>query len=263
MVRMQPLKRGALMLVGAIIAGASGAYFAERYLDQRAMAIENALRSDYATRSVIVAGSDLPKGTALGDRHVALRDMPSRYLHQQALSPKDWKQINGTTLTTAIDSGEPILPSHTLQEANTRLAQLVSIGDRAITIPANGSAAIAGLLHPGDRLDLMLTHRRSEGEQTQSLLKNVPILATGERTTRGRGDSQSTRYRNLTLAVSPTQAARITHAMAIGEIQVALRGDDDHRLAAIPQVDQSMLMRAANTQQTTMPVVEVIIGGQL
>ena len=260
---MQPLKRGAFMLVGAIIAGASGAFFAERYLNQRAIAIENSLRSEYATRSVIVAGGDLAKGTALADQHVALRDMPNRYVHAQALGAKDWQQIAGTTLTTAIDAGEPILPSHTLEDANTRLAQLVSIGDRAITIPANGSAAIAGLLHPGDRLDLMLTHRGSEGEQTQSLLKNVPILATGERTTRGRGDSPSTRYRSLTLAVSPTQAARITHAMAIGEIQVALRGSDDHQLAAIPQIDRNMLMRTARTEPTVTPAVELIIGGQL
>lgn len=260
---MQPLKRGAFMLIGAIIAGASGAYFADRHLDQRAMAIENTLRSDYATRSVIVAGRELSKGTTLGDGHVALRDMPNRYLHKHALSANDWQQIAGTTLTTAIAAGEPILPSHTLQDARTRLAQLVSIGDRAITIPANGSAAIAGLLHPGDRVDLMLTHRRSEGEQTLSLLKNVPILATGERTTRGRGDSLSTRYRSLTLAVSPTQAARITHAMAIGEIQVALRGDDDHQLAAIPSVDQSMLMRPINAEQTVAPAAEIIIGGQL
>jgi len=259
---MQPLKRGVLMLAGALIAGTGGAFLGARHLEQRATALEQALRSDYATQPVIVAGQDLTQGTALADIHVALRDMPATYLHQQALSAEQWPQIAGATLTSSINAGEAILPSHTQQDARVRLAKLLSAGDRAITIPANGSAAIAGLLHPGDRVDLLLTHRRSEGEQTQPLLDNVPLLATGERTQKTSTSAASNGYRNLTLAVSPRQAARITHAMAIGQIQVTLRGDGDHALADITPIDDAALMRANNPDQPHAPGAEVIIGGE-
>ncbi|MDR9433291.1 MAG: Flp pilus assembly protein CpaB [Spiribacter sp.] len=257
---MRPLQRGALMLVGAVVAGFAGAYFGERHLANRAAQIEASLRADYATREVVVASKNLTKGTQLHERHVALRKMPITYLHERALNPNQWSQLAGNTLTTTIAAGEVILPSQVHRDARARLAELVSSGDRAITIPVSGSAAIAGLLHPGDRLDLLLTYRSSDTEETLPLLDDVPILATGERTLETTMPKATAGYRSITLAVSPAEAARITHAMTVGEIRVVLRGDNDH---------ETMPFAAVNTAAITQPStpinrteqVELIIGG--
>ncbi len=261
---MQPLKRGAFLMLGAVVAGSAGVYFGERHLSQRAAATEAALRSEHATETVVVAKRDLAQGTTLNADQVALRDMPVTYIHQRAVRKADWGRIAGGILSDPVNAGEPLLPSQLRQSANARLAELVEVGDRAITVPVSGSAAIAGLLNPGDRVDLMLTHRQSDHEQTIPLLSDVPLLATGQRTSPLNQDERARRYTNITLAVSPMQAARITHALAMGSIHVVLRADDDDRPVTAYRIDAPSLIGAAPTPEpdAAPAAVEVIIGGQ-
>lgn len=261
---MSPTKRGVLLIVGALIAGGAGIGFGDRHLQQRAEAIEAELRSDHATRSVIVARDDLPKGSQLSRETVALREMPLAFTHDSALADSAWSRIAGRTLDRPITAGRAILPAHVKGDDRARLAEQITPGDRAITIPVSGSAEIAGLLAPGDRLDLMLTYRDRSQRETVPLLADIPILATGARLGDTRTGQGPGRYDDLTLAVSPVEAARITHALAIGDIHVVLRADTDdtpvegYRIDATALIDKS---HAADSD-SSRPDVELIIGGQ-
>ena len=261
---MSPMKRGVLLVTGALIAGGAGIWFGDRHLEQRASALEAELRSDHATRPVIVARDDLPEGARLTRDTVAIRDMPVTFTHDSALADTAWSRIAGRTLDRDIAAGRAILPAHVEDTDRARLADQIAPGDRAITIPVSGGAEIAGLLGPGDRLDLMLTHRDDGGRETVPLLADIPILATGAelgdaRTTRGPG-----RYDDLTLAVSPLEAARITHALAIGDIHVVLRADTDNAPVDGYRIDAAALTDNGPEAppDSSAPDIELIIGGQ-
>ncbi|MEX0448400.1 Flp pilus assembly protein CpaB [Spiribacter sp. 221] len=235
---MSPLRRGALLALGALGAGAAGVWFGDRHLEQRAVALEQAYREEHETRQVVVAARDLREGEALVEGNVALRDMPATYVHENAVGGAAWSQLAGRRLRTGIAAGKAVLASHVRETAEARLAERLSPEDRAITIPVSGGADIAGLLNPGDRLDLMLTYRNEGGRETVPLLSDIPILATGAQFTHDGSNASHRGYDDLTVAVSPVEAARITHALAIGEIQVVLRADsadasfEDYRITA-------------------------------
>ena len=261
---MRPLKRGALLAVGAIAAGGVGIWFGDRHLEQRAIEVEKALREDHATRQVIVASGDLAAGDRLAEDNVALREVPATYVHEDAVPGNGWGRLAGGRLRTDIAAGKAILESHIREDVETRLAERLSPGDRAITIPVSGGGDIAGLLNPGDRLDLMLTYRDSGERQTVPLLDDVPILATGMQFTRVGKTGARMGYDDLTVAVSPVEAARITHALAIGEIRVVLRADTDDAPIKGYRIDAEVLM-SDNTRTEDVhdrPPVQLIIGGR-
>ncbi|MEX0430674.1 Flp pilus assembly protein CpaB [Spiribacter insolitus] len=261
---MSPLKRGALLTLGALAAGAAGVWFGDRHLAQRAMALEASYREAHETRQVIVAARDLAEGRLLAEDDVALREVPATYLHDDAVSAAGWGGLADARLRTAIAAGKPILPSHIRNTVQTRLAERISPGDRAITIPVSGGGEIAGLLTPGDRLDLMLTHRNAAERQTVPLLDDVPILATGAQFNPDPESDPRMGYDDLTLAVSPVEAARITHALAIGDIRVVLRADSDDGSVRDYRIDAQALTGGERTEDEvdSHPPVELIIGGR-
>ncbi len=261
---MQPITRGILLLLGAAAAGVSGTLLADRHLAQRAAAIESSLRADHATRAVLVANQDLPAGARIDGNRVALRNVPITYLHADAITERGWTEYAGARLKTAVGAGEPILPVQLRRDETTRLAELVRAGDRALTLPVSGVSAMAGLLNPADRVDLLLTYRAEGAQRTIPLLADIPIIATGGRfAARRQGDAGGPErtYRDITLAVSPVEAARITQARAMGDIRLVLRGDDDD--AALPDflVDADAI--TGRERETAVDAVELIIGGRL
>ena len=261
---MTPVKRGLLLVTGALLAGGAGIWFGDRHLEQRASALEAQLRSDHAERSVIVARDDLPEGSELTRDRVATRDMPVRFTHESALPASDWSRIAGRRLDRDIAAGRAILPAHVRTTERARLAGRITPGDRAITIPVSGGAEIAGLLTPGDRLDLMLTHRNDGERETVPLLADIPILAAGTQFGDAGASRGPGRYDDLTLAVSPLEAARITHALAIGDIHVVLRADTDNAPVDSYRIDATALTEAGSdaTPERAGADVELIIGGR-
>jgi len=257
---MTPLKRGVLLVTGALLAGGAGVWFGDRHLEQRARAVEAELRSTHATRAVIVAGADLPKGSRLTPDRVAVREMPVRFVHEHAFADNAWARIAGRTLTHDLSAGRAILPVHVTDSDRARLADQITPGDRAITIPVSGGAEIAGLLSPGDRVDLLLTHRDDGERTTLPLLADIPILATGARLAVPRDNTRQPGYDDLTLAVSPVEAARITQAVAIGSIHVVLRADRDNAPVDGYRIDTAAITHAPSGD--TPPAVELIIGGE-
>ncbi|RZU98643.1 Flp pilus assembly protein CpaB [Spiribacter vilamensis] len=261
---MNPIKRGVLLVTGALIAGGAGIWFGDRHLEQRASALEAELRSDHATRAVIVARDHLPEGSRLTRDGVAIRDMPVKFTHDSALAAPDWSGIAGRTLKREVAAGRAILPAHVQDTDRARLAEQVKPGDRAITIPVSGGAEIAGLLGPGDRLDLMLTYRNDGERETVPLLADIPILATGSELGDAGTPRGPVRYDDLTLAVSPLEAARITHALAIGDIHVVLRSDTDNAPVDGFRIDAAALIDTGPDADpgNAPPDIELIIGGQ-
>ena len=261
---MSPLKRGALLALGALGAGAAGVWFGDRHLEERAMALEQAFREEHETRQVIVAARDLREGEELVEADVALRDMPATYVHDRAVGAAAWSHLAGRRLRTGIAAGKAVLESHVHETAEARLAERLSPGDRAITIPVSGGGDIAGLLNPGDRLDLMLTYRSDGERETVPLMSDVPILATGAQFTPDALNDSHRGYDDLTVAVSPVEAARITHALAIGEIRVVLRADSDDGSFEDYRITAQALTGVGNTGDDLEhhPPVELIIGGR-
>lgn len=185
---------------------------------------------------VAVAAEDIPPGTRVQRAAVAFREMPEAYVHPDTVRAGEEQQILNRAVSEKISQGQPFLWSNFDQLKSStarRLASAVAKGQRALTIPVDLSGSMAGMLRPGDRVDVLGTFSRAQGSEyaTVTLLQNVLVLATGD--TRGESAEADNpqggprTFPSITVQVDLEEAELLVFAIQRGPINIALRGVDD------------------------------------
>lgn len=163
---------------------------------------------------------------------------------------------NPGTVTNVTDAVERavvrnIAPGDSISDANTaalskgvRLSELVPPGLRAVAIRVTDETSVANLVQPSDRVDVLLVSNAMHSAQTGAqffppveavtLLQNVPVLAVGDMTVAG--GSGKPANRNVTLAVTPEQAAALAMLNTIGTGYLTLRSRSDDSEASVETV---------------------------
>jgi Flp pilus assembly protein CpaB len=116
----------------------------------------------------------------------------------------------------------------------------IGAGMRAITIQTpNESSGVAGLLEPGDRVDLQLTlankHLLIPSIQSgplshapsETLIENIEVLAVDSNLYRAEGDEGGKMSRSVTLIVFEEMIESIARAHELGKLTLTLRGKAD------------------------------------
>lgn len=258
----------ALMIGGALAAGAAAAYFANSYVDRTIDARRQELDAQYQPVRAIVASTDLRPGVVLNGQTVAIREVPRAFLHADAVHADQWSSVAGRVLARGLRSGETVLLSHLAQEAGAGFSAQLVEGMRALTFPVDEEASISGMLAPGDRIDLFFTTTSGNDPITLPLLMNVPVIATGVRTiTNENYLSDRTQapgqYRTVTVSVTPLDAAKITLAQDAGKLTVTLRQPQDDAPTQIARVTKHTLLDGGRSPRAVArrPRVEIILGG--
>ena len=127
------------------------------------------------------------------------------------------------TVLRTIEPGELVLKSKvTGFGENLRVAAQVSEGKRAFTIPINAVSGVAGLIAPGDRVDILLTRAITGELSTSIILQNVLVIATDQT---ANTETSATRVaRTATVEVEPTEASKLALAQQVGKLSLSLRG---------------------------------------
>jgi len=140
-------------------------------------------------------------------------------------------------LVRVIFEGEPLLDGKFLPKGQTRdpIAGIPS-GMRLKTISVDAQKSVAGLLSPGDRVDLQLLVERNERENiihpfTKIFLQNIRVYAVDQTVQRSADGTESrTVAKTVSLIVTPQQANRITLGETLGEISLIPRHPDDEKI---------------------------------
>lgn len=227
-----------LIAVAAIMTAGAAAYLTQGWLNrQRAAVMASAPKAakPKPTVSILVAKKALPSGTFVKQADLRWQPWP-----QGALDPnyilegkRDTKSFAGAVVRRGILAGEPITDARLVKPGDRGfLAAVLAPGLRAISVPVNATSAIAGLVFPGDRVDLLLSHRynvinpddsnkRVTHVVTETVLTNVRVLAIDQST-----DDQKKKPdvpKTATIEVTPRQAEMVTTAMDLGKLSLSLR----------------------------------------
>lgn len=139
------------------------------------------------------------------------------------------------TVLRGIEPGELVLTAKVSGFGqNARVATQVTAGKRAFTIPIDAVRGVAGLIVPGDRVDILLTRTINKSPTTSVILQDVPVIATDQRS-----NKENTRARvakTATVEVDPTQAAKLTLAQSVGKLTLTLRGMNESEDAQVAPV---------------------------
>jgi pilus assembly protein CpaB len=129
---------------------------------------------------------------------------------------------------------------------------------RAVTVPVNTSAGIAGFVFPGDRVDIVLTQEvAGEGPSlkvSETIVRNVRVLATDQRIdSKGEdGKVEVKTFSNVTMEATPRIAEKIAVAQSVGELSLSLRSIAD----STAELERAVATGAVRVPEGTNPADE-------
>lgn len=185
--------------------------------------------------SVLVATTDIPIGTFVKDTHLRWQSWPSEAVHESYIvrpkteaagDPIATLGLVGAVVRRAISAGEPVTKGRIVRPGDRGfLAAVLRPGYRAMAIKVTATSSIAGLVFPGDRVDLILTHTVKRGgldrRASETVLTNVRVLAI-DQTVDDRPDDPKV-GKNATLELTPKQAEMLAVVDEIGKVSLSLR----------------------------------------
>ncbi len=183
------------------------------------------------TAPVWVAMADIKPNDPLTPQNLKLEQWPKEKIPPGALSKLE--EIDGKRTKTALYQGEAVLDKK-LAGHDPGVGQLVPKGFRLFTVQADGMSSHGGLLHPGDRVDLVLYIAKGIGNLdsgTKTILQDIRVFAVNDivRPTDDKAE-ESIIAKTVTLLVTPTQAEKAALASEIGKIRLVMRGPGDDEL---------------------------------
>lgn len=185
-----------------------------------------------AEKPLVVAAQALPMGVVIARGAVKVRNVPENLFPAGAFSRVE--DVLDRPVVAAIQPEEPVLGARLAERGSGfGLGPLIPPGMRAIAVHVNDVVGVAGFILPGMRVDVLVTGRPHDSNDTVSrtVLQNITVLSAGQ-TIQSDGKSQSIIAPVVTLLVNPREAEALTLANAEGRIQLVLRNSNDHGTTA-------------------------------
>jgi pilus assembly protein CpaB len=188
---------------------------------------------------VLVAKKALPVGTIIDADALTLQPWPKELMQgaYYVEGSPDMKNLQGTVVRYAIAAGQPVTRGSLVGPQDRGfLAAALAPGMRAITVPVNVAAGVAGFIFPGDHVDLMLTQQVTGGgdgsplKVSETIVRNIRVLATDQRFTDKDADGKTLvrTFSNVTVEVTPKIAEKVAVAQSLGTLSLALRSIADN-----------------------------------
>ena len=175
---------------------------------------------------------DVEIGEPLTEEMLIARALPEAYVEDRHVYASDLPRVLGVKVSIDLRAGQTLLWTDLTTATRERitLSSRVPKGMRAMTISRTESDAFAGLLRPGDRVDVLLTRPKPGAEQrivTVPLLQNLLVLAVGDSVRAPHEPDPNGRRNGVSLLLTVEQAALLAQAQRNGVLRLILRNADD------------------------------------
>ncbi|TAM62131.1 Flp pilus assembly protein CpaB [bacterium] len=176
-------------------------------------------------RSVLVAVQDIPARAPINAGMLRRELRPASGIDPDAVTDES-KAVGALALIT-IPAGSTLTASKIGRPADTALPVRLAPGMRALTIPVDRVKDVAGMIQPGDRVDVIAIPPRTGNSPpaAATILRGIRVLAIGAKleypsASPGSGDENST---TATLEVTPKQADLLAMADVNTTLRLSLR----------------------------------------
>lgn len=193
---------------------------------------------------ILIAAEPIQAGTLLKETDLKEREVAAGELTPLDLVADDNNraEVRGAMLRRYLDAGQAIRRADILRPRDRGfLATVLAPGTRAISIGVDATTGASGLISPGDLVDVILTQEFVRGETTagrrvvaETVLSRVRVIAVDQQIAQGAptasplqgGGSSSRVASNVSLQVTPEQAAKIVVAGHLGRLTLTIRSID-------------------------------------
>jgi pilus assembly protein CpaB len=230
------LPRGTIFIVLAVVAGLIATFAIHRYVS-----IKTAIPVA-ATKTVVIAVGDISPGTPLSSHLVKTVSWPQKVIPPKAVS--SIREIEGRVVKVPIPQGNPILFSMLAPEGTAAgLSGILPNEKRALTVKVDEVAGVAGFLHPGDHVDVLVDLPIGDTKEhfSKTILHDILVLTTGQ-IWQQKGENKPVVVNTVTLEVTPHQSEVLNLASNQGKIRMALRNRNNKTVAQTEGVTTSSLL---------------------
>lgn len=179
---------------------------------------------------IVTAKKDMEPGYVIEAADVQLAEVSPRLVPAKAV--KELKEVVGRTVITSVTTGQPMFDGLLAPPGSGAGFQaMIPAGMRAVTVDVSESSAVAGMLMPGCKVDVISTMRRGDQTIAKAIVENVKVSYV-QRARSGysskSGPVENGPVKTVTLLVTPKQANTIELANASGsKPRLVLRSNAD------------------------------------
>ena len=193
-----------------------------------------------AKAAVLVTGRSLRGGSLIKPEDLAAQETVRADIPPGASldTPQGRGSLTGAMVRRSLGEGQPILPGDVVHPGDHGfLAAVLGPNMRAVTVAVDAVSGTAGLIWPGDRVDLILTQAlddpsRAAGQRVaaETVLSDARVIAVDQQIVQGQspdGAASANRTdRTATLEVTAPQAERVLVAGRLGKLSLSVLAAD-------------------------------------
>ncbi len=185
--------------------------------------------------TILVASRDLQAGSLVKPDDIGTLQVPHDKVPDGASldTSANRHQLAGAMIRRRVPTGDLLLGRELLRPGDHGfLAAVLSSGMRAVTIGVDAITGSAGLIWPGDRIDVLLTHQMDDPSRpvgrriaAETVLSNVRVIAIDQQLVQGAapGSNEAKQATTVTLEVTGPQSERISVASRLGRLSLVVR----------------------------------------
>jgi pilus assembly protein CpaB len=213
-----PLALGVL-LAGIALAAAS----------RRITAVEKEIHHRSNPVEVVVAATPIAPGETLSEGNLARKSIPASGTGVRNVPAAEFGLLLGGRSRNPVEPGEPVLWTDVEEPYDTKpFSRGIAPGLRAMTLGVDASSSFAGLLHPGDRVDLLCETDGKGSGSAPRWVRDIPVAAVDRHHDRLGKPADSPDAATVTLLVTPAEGLWIASSAGSGRIHWFLRNPDDN-----------------------------------
>ncbi|HEY7459317.1 MAG TPA: Flp pilus assembly protein CpaB [Xanthobacteraceae bacterium] len=187
------------------------------------------------TVDILVAKTDIGVGRAVTVETLAWQPWPIKaagpLFIKRSARPNAIEELKGSVARSPFVVGEPIREQKLVKaDGSGFMSAILPAGMRAISTEISAETGAGGFILPNDYVDVLLTRTQNEQFVSETVLRNVRVLAI-DQTIEEKDGQKVVVGKTATLELSPRQAETLALSRRRGSLSLALRSLADARPA--------------------------------
>ncbi len=190
------------------------------------VAAEKEIQRKAAPVEIVVPAVSLQAGDVFSEQNLAKKSVPASGTSTRNVPATEFELLIGGHAKGNLAAGEPILWTDVEEPLDAeKFSQTIPAGRRAFTFESDISSSFAGLIRPGDSVDLLC--EGETGKRTRTWIRAIAVISVNQHFAKIPTKEESREVSTMTVSVTPEEGSFLAAAAREGHIHWFLRNPDE------------------------------------